>query len=290
MSPLEKAFEDHPLPVQRWFGEAATWLLDTLQPFVRAVSYPVDEVLTNVTDGLQAVPAELVLAGIFVLAWWSAGKRVALFSTASACLIGFMGYWDLALLTIAMVFTAVAFAVVVGVPLGILCSQSDRFYNVLVRPVLDIMQTTPSFVYLVPIVILFGIGTGPGVIATIVFGLPPIVRLTNLGIRQVRADLVEAGSAFGASRLQLLREVQLPLALPVIMAGVNQTVLLSVSMVVVASLIGAGGLGLPVLQGINTLDVGLSAAGGLAIVLLAISLDRMTEGLGARRFSAPVER
>jgi glycine betaine/proline transport system permease protein len=283
VSPLKHAYADHTIPVQHWITVSSNWTLAHLGSVVRTVSYPVDNTLNGLVSAMNFLPPEAVIAIIALVSFWAAGLSISLLSVAAALLIGFMGFWDLTTVSMAMVFTAVAFSVVVGVPLGILCSRSDRLYNRVIRPILDVMQTTPSFVYLVPIVILFGIGTGPGVLATIVFGLPPIVRLTNVGIRQVRSDLVEAGEAFGATTLQLLKEVRLPLALPVIMAGVNQTVLLSVSMVVIASLIGAGGLGVPVLQGINSLNIGISGAGGLAIVLVAITLDRVTEGLGTRR-------
>jgi glycine betaine/proline transport system permease protein len=283
VTPLKREFTDHTIPIQHWISVSANWTLAHLESVVRAVSYPVDNTLNGLVSAMNFLPPEAIVAIIAAVSFWAAGPWIALLSVATALLIGFMGFWDQTTVSMAMVFTAVAFSVVVGVPLGVLCSQSDRLYNRVIRPILDMMQTTPSFVYLVPIVILFGIGTGPGVVATIVFGLPPIVRLTNVGIRQVRADLVEAGEAFGGTTLQVLREVRLPLALPVIMAGVNQTVLLSVSMVVITSLIGAGGLGVPVLQGINSLDIGISGAGGLAIVLVAITLDRVTEGVGTRR-------
>jgi glycine betaine/proline transport system permease protein len=173
----------------------------------------------------------------------------------------------------------VLFCLVLGLPTGIWLARSDRAAQAM-RPLLDAMQTTPAFVYLVPIVMLFGIGNVPGVVVTIIFALPPLIRLTNLGIRQVPADLVEAARAFGASPRQLLLKVQLPLALPTIMAGVNQTLMLALSMVVIASMIAVGGLGQMVLRGIGRLDMGLATVGGVGIVLLAIILDRMTQSLG----------
>ncbi|MCB0061705.1 MAG: ABC transporter permease subunit, partial [Caldilineaceae bacterium] len=181
--------------------------------------------------------------------------------------------------TLALVLTAVFFCTIIGVPLGILASRSDRFEGGL-RPLLDAMQTTPAFVYLVPIVMLFGVGNVPGIIATIIFALPPIIRLTNLGIRSVPADVVEAAYAFGSTPFQVLWEVQLPLATRTILAGLNQTLLLALSMVVIAAMIAAGGLGTMVLRGIGRLDVGLGAVGGLGIVLLAVVLDRITQALG----------
>ena len=173
------------------------------------------------------------------------------------------------------------FCAVIGVPLGIWAARSDRVLFV-IRPILDIMQTIPSFVYLVPIVMLFGVGMVPGIIATIIFALPPIIRLTNLGIRNVRGDLIEAAEAFGSTSWQLLWEVQFPLALRTIMAGLNQTLMLALSMVVIAALIGAGGLGLTVYTGLGRLNVGAATAGGIGIVLLAIILDRITQSLGEK--------
>jgi glycine betaine/proline transport system permease protein len=176
------------------------------------------------------------------------------------------------------VLTSVVFCLLVGLPMGIWLARSDRAAAV-VRPILDAMQTTPAFVYLVPVVMLFGIGNVPGVVVTIIFALPPMIRLTNLGIRQVPADLVEAARSFGASKHQLLLKVQLPLAMPTIMAGVNQTLMLALSMVVIASMIAVGGLGQMVLRGIGRLDMGLATIGGVGIVLLAIILDRMTQAV-----------
>ncbi len=171
------------------------------------------------------------------------------------------------------------FCAVIGIPAGILAARSNLVWKVL-RPVLDIMQTIPSFVYLVPIVMLFGVGMAPGIIATIIFALPPIVRLTNLGIRNVRGDLVEAAQAFGSTGWQMLIDLQIPLAMRTIMAGLNQTLMLALSMVVIAALIGAGGLGLVVNTGLGRLDVGGATAGGVGIVILAIVLDRITQGFG----------
>jgi glycine betaine/proline transport system permease protein len=173
----------------------------------------------------------------------------------------------------------VVVCLIIGLPFGILAARSDRFQAAL-RPILDVMQTTPAFVYLVPVVMLFSIGTVAGVIATIIFALPPLIRLTDLGIRQVPDDVIEAAEAFGSSEREVLFKVRLPLALPTIMAGVNQTIMLALSMVVIAALIGAGGLGRPVVEGLNALRIGQAGIGGLAIVLLAIVLDRLTQAFG----------
>jgi ABC-type proline/glycine betaine transport system permease subunit len=200
-------------------------------------------------------------------------------------LIGLIGAWSEAMVTLSLVLTSLIFCILIGLPLGIAVARSDRLQEIL-RPGLDAMQTTPAFVYLVPVVMLFGIGNVPGVVVTIIFALAPLIRLTNLGIRQVRPDLIEASRSFGASPWQLLVRVQLPLALPTIMAGVNQALMLSLSMVVIASMIAVGGLGQMVLRGIGRLDMGLATVGGVGIVLMAIVLDRLTQSMGQGRKGA----
>jgi len=208
-------------------------------------------------------------------------KKMALGTLVSFFIIGFIGAWEEAMVTLALVITAVVFSLIIGIPLGIWSAKSDTA-NKIVRPILDAMQTTPAFVYLIPIVMLFGIGNVPGVIVTIIFALPPLIRLTNLGIRQVPEDLIEASRSFGASSMQMLFKVQIPVAMPTIMAGINQTLMLALSMVVIASMIAVGGLGQMVLRGIGRLDVGLAAVGGLGIVLLAVILDRLTQAMGQK--------
>jgi glycine betaine/proline transport system permease protein len=227
------------------------------------------------------VPPGLFLLGTFLLGWWAASWRVGIFGLVAFALIGFMGVWDQMIITLSLVVTAVFFSVLFGLPLGILSSRSDRFYTIL-RPILDIMQTTPPFVYLVPAVMLFSIGNVPGLIATIVFAMPPMIRLTNLGIRSVNAEFIEAAVAFGSTRRQILWKIQFPLAMPTIMAGLNQTIMLSLSMVVIAAIIGAGGLGLEVYAGLERLNIGQAFVGGIGIVLLAMVLDRITQGLGEK--------
>lgn len=207
------------------------------------------------------------------------GQGLAVFTILSLVFLDLIRVWSQTMTTLAMVLTAVVFCAIMGVPLGIAAARSDRFANIL-RPILDIMQTIPSFVYLVPIVMLFGVGMSPGIVATIIFALPPLVRLTNLGIRGVPSELVEAAYAFGSRPREVLWEVQLPLALRTIMAGLNQTLMLALSMVVIAALIGAGGLGLTVYTGLGRLDVGAATEGGVGIVLIAIILDRITQALG----------
>ena len=246
------------------------------------MKWPVEITLSGLEHGLQALPPLVVIAILGLIAWKASGWRLAVGTVATFVFIGLLGFWEDTMTTLAMVFSSVVFCTIVGIPLGICAGRSDRFEAIL-RPILDGMQTTPAFVYLVPIVMLFSIGNVAGVLATIVFALPPIIRLTALGIRQVHPELVEAATAFGATGMQVLLKVQIPLAMPTIMAGLNQTIMMALSMVVIAALIGAGGLGAPVVLGLNTLDIGLATIGGLSIVLIAIILDRITQSLGQRK-------
>ena len=270
------------LPVQGWINEGLHWVVENFRPFFQAVRAPIDATLTGVTDLLLAVPAPALIALVTLLAWQFAGRGLAVGAALSLGLVALLGIWPDAMVTLALVLTSLLFCVVIGLPMGIVLAASERAQR-WTRPLLDAMQTTPAFVYLVPVVMLFGIGNVPGVIVTIVFALPPLVRLTNLGLRQVRPDLIEASRAYGASPLQLLWKVQLPLAMPSIMAGINQALMLSLSMVVIASMIAVGGLGQMVLRGIGRLDMGLATVGGLGIVLLAITLDRLTQAMGQTR-------
>ena len=230
------------LPVQDWINDGLHWAVAHLRPFFQAVRAPIDATLTGITDALLALPWPLMVLLFALLAWQFAGRALALGTAASLVAVALLGIWSDAMVTLALVLTSLLFCVLVGVPLGIGLAASDRAQQ-LTRPLLDAMQTTPAFVYLVPVVMLFGIGNVPGVIVTIVFALAPLVRLTTLGLRQVRPDLIEASRAYGASPWQLLWKVQLPLAMPSIMAGVNQALMLSLSMVVIASMIAVGAWG-----------------------------------------------
>ncbi len=270
-------FDTLQLPFTDWVKVAFDWISGG-RSFFRAVRQPIDWVLENVEALLLAVPPGLMIVLIALLAWQIVSARLALGTFLSLLFVGMIGAYPQAMTTLALVLTAVTFCAIIGIPLGILTSRSERFEQIL-RPVLDTMQTTPAFVYLVPIVVLFGIGNVPGVIVTIIFAVAPLIRLTNLGIRQVPKDVIEAAQAFGASRGQLLWKVQLPLATKTIMAGVNQSLMLALSMVVIASMISVGGLGQMVLRGIGRLDMGLAVVGGIGIVVLAIILDRLTQAL-----------
>jgi len=272
-------FDEARIPLDAWVEQGLDWLVTNFRPVFQSIRLPIDTTLKAVESSLQAMPALLLIVLLSLIAWQFAGRRLAIGTLISLASIGLIGAWTEAMITLSLVLTSVIFCLLIGLPTGIWLSRSDRAARGL-RPVLDAMQTTPAFVYLVPIVMLFGIGNVPGVVVTIIFALPPLIRLTNLGIRQVPADLVEAARAFGASPHQLLFKVQLPLAMPTIMAGVNQTLMLALSMVVIASMIAVGGLGQMVLRGIGRLDMGLATVGGVGIVLLAIILDRITQSMG----------
>ena len=272
-------FEEASIPLEKWIEIGVNWLVDNFRPQFQAIKWPVEKTLNGIDALLQMVPPILFLIILLVVAWRVSTWKIGVFGVITFLLAGFLGLWEETMTTLAMVLSAVVFCVIVGIPLGILAARKDRFAD-FIRPILDAMQTTPAFVYLVPVVMLFSIGTTAGVIATIIFSMPPIIRLTNLGIRQVQTDVVEAAKAFGATDSQILWKVQFPLALPTIMAGLNQTMMLSLSMVVIAALIGAGGLGVPVFEGLNSLRVGLAGIGGLSIVLLAMVLDRISQALG----------
>lgn len=270
------------LPLEDWVEWfVKDWLVPNFRPAFRAAQWPVDQVLQGLDALLQATPFIVMVIILGLLASRFTGRGVTVFTVLSLMLLELLGVWSQTMTTLAMTLTAVFFCTIIGVPVGIAAAASDRFEKIL-RPILDIMQTIPPFVYLVPIVMLFGVGVVPGVIATIVFAVPPIIRLTNLGIRQVRSEVVEAGYAFGATSREVLFDIQIPMALRTIMAGLNQTLMLALSMAVIAALIGAGGLGLTVYTGLGRLDVGRAFLGGLGIVLLAIILDRITQGLGTQ--------
>jgi glycine betaine/proline transport system permease protein len=274
-------FQSLNIPLGSWVETALKYLVHNFREVFRSIRWPVDQVLDGVQWGLLSVPPTVFIIIAGLISWQIGGKRIAIFSVATLTGLGLIGVWSDAMVTLALVLTSLLFCAVIGIPLGILCARSDRT-EMIIRPVLDAMQTLPAFVYLVPVVMLFGIGNVPGVIVTIIFSVAPLVRLTNLGIRQVPADKVEAARAFGCTAMQMLMKVQLPLAAPTMMAGLNQTLMLSLSMVVVASMISVGGLGLMVLSGIGRLDMGLASVGGAGLVLLAVFLDRLTQAMGER--------
>jgi glycine betaine/proline transport system permease protein len=260
---------------------AVEWINETLGPLLHAVSAVVGALIEALEHGLLWPWGAALAAALAALAWWLAGFRLALFTALAALFLFWCGLWESTMQTVALVAVATGVALVVAIPTGIAAARRDWAESG-IRPLLDLMQTMPPFVYLIPAVAFFGLGTVPGAVATVVFASPPAVRLTNLGIRQVPAEVVEAAHAFGSTPRQLLLKVQLPIALPTILAGVNQTIMLALSMVVIAGMIGAPGLGADVYRSITRLDVALGFNAGVGVVIVAIYLDRLTQALGRR--------
>lgn len=259
---------------------AVDWVESHFGGFLDLLSAVLGALVEGLKDVLLFLPP-LAMALVIAAFVWVVSRRNSKMATATLLgllLIGNMQLWSLSMETLALVISSTLVALVIGIPVGILCSRSDAA-NSMITPILDLMQTMPSFVYLIPAVIFFGLGNVPGMIATVVFAMPPTIRLTNLGIRQVPKDLVEVAEAFGSTPRQKLLKVQLPLAMPTIMAGVNQCIMLSLSMVVIAAMIGARGLGYQVLVGIQRVDIGTGFEAGLAIVIIAMVLDRITRSL-----------
>ncbi|RST45398.1 proline/glycine betaine ABC transporter permease [Variovorax sp. DXTD-1] len=272
------------LPLGRWVNAGVKLLLDHGASVFDSIGGMVEGFAQLIEQGMLAVPFWLTIPVVAVMGWRRLGWGFGVFVVLALTLIVVTGFWPQTMVTLALTLSATLISLFFGIPLGIWCARSDRV-NASVRPVLDFMQTMPAFVYLIPAAMLFGLGRVPGTIATVIFAMPPVVRLTSLGIRQVSAEQVEAGNAFGCTATQLLFKVQLPIALPTIMAGVNQTIMMALSMVIIASMVGAGGLGNDVLASIQRLDIGLGFESGLAVVLLAIILDRLTESFGVARQS-----
>ena len=268
------------IPFGLWIEEIVFWLTTHITGFLDAVKWPVDKLLELIIDNLLQdwLPWPVVLLLFFVLGLATRNFLVGLGSAAGLLVCGLLGdeYWDLTMETVGMIIVAVIICTVIGIPLGILAARVDAFWGRL-RPVLDGMQVIHPFVYLLPIIFLFGVRRTPGVLATLVFALPPIVRLTNLGVRQVPADVVEAARAFGATETRVLREVQMPLARPAIMAGLNQTLLLSLSMVGIVAIIAGGGLGKPILTALNTADIPVGASAGAGLYFVGVLLDRISQ-------------
>lgn len=270
------------LPLGKWVNAAVRYMLDHGAKVFDSIGIVVEGFAESIEKGLLAIPFWVMILFATAVGVRRVGWGFGTFVAFALTLIVMMGFWPQTIVTLALTISATLISLFYGIPLGIWCAR-NRNVNALVRPVLDFMQTMPAFVYLIPAAMLFGLGRVPGTIATVIFAMPPVVRLTSLGIRQVSAEQVEAGNAFGCTSTQLLFKVQLPIALPTIMAGVNQTIMMALSMVIIASMVGAGGLGNDVLASIQRLDVGLGFESGLAVVLLAIILDRITESFGASR-------
>ena len=268
--------------VIKWIDGIVDWLVINWDPFFVGIRTVVLGILIPFRDFLRWLPWWAVIIVTGLLGWRVVGKGFAAIAAGFLLLMAVLGMIDFAMLTLAITLTATLLCVVTGIPLGILAAQNNRFDSVL-RPILDGMQTMPSFVYLIPALMFFGLGMTPAVMATCIYAIPPIIRLTNLGIRQVDQSVIEAGRAFGATPLQLLRKVQVPLAMPTVLAGLNQTIMMALAMVVIASMIGAKGLGTEVLNGIARLEVGRGLIAGISIVFMAIILDRLSQGLARKQ-------
>ena len=272
LSPSKYAY----IPLGEWIEKYVKDWLFAQRPVFKKISVPIENTLDAMDALFNLVPLPLVILFFVFAAFKTNGLKFALFTFVSLVFIDLLDVWEETMTTMAMIVTAVLFCCIIGIPVGILASRNNTFEMIL-RPVLDVMQTIPSFVYLIPVVMLFGVGLTPGVIAIIIFSIAPVIRLTNLGLRQVGKGVIDAGRALGCSKLVILYKIELPLALKTILAGVNQTIMLSFSMAVIAALIGAGGLGLTVYVGLGRLDIGQAFVGGLGIVLIAIIFDRITQ-------------
>lgn len=265
--------------VGTWIEAVVAWIQQNLPAVLEAIADFIGFFVDNIEDFFFWVNPFVMAAIIIAIGLWRVGKGFAIYAVVACYLFMQMDLWQATMATFSLVIASAIVAVGIGLPVGIAMSRRERVEHA-IRPILDFMQTMPPFVYLIPAVIFFGLGKVPGAIATVVFSMAPVTRLTNLGIRQVPVENIEAGIAFGCTPRQLLSKVQIPLALPTIMQGVNQTIMLGLSMVVIASMIGAGGLGTVVLTGIQRLNVGLGFEGGLGVVLIAILLDRITQTFG----------
>lgn len=270
------------LPLDEWVESGVDALGSSLSFFFDGVSGFIEGIVNGFSYLLHLSPALVMIILLGALAYWFGRLPIALFTVIGLYLIVNLGYWEHTMDTLALVLTSAIISIALGVPFGIMCAKDQRVQNI-VTPALDFMQTMPAFVYLIPAVTFFGLGVVPGVIASVIFAVPPTIRLTNLGIRQVPADLVEAADAFGSTSGQMLFKVQLPLAVPSIMAGINQTLMLALSMVVIASMIGAQGIGADVYRAVTQIKTGQGFEAGLSIVILAIFLDRMTQHLIKRK-------
>ena len=266
------------IPVADWVNIAFEAISMSISPTLRAISSFLEVLIKGFENTLLWPPEVIILVLTGLLVWKIAGTKLAVFAVLGLLATIGMNVWQETMATVALALSGTMVSLLFAIPLGILASQSNTAERI-IRPILDFMQTLPSFVYLIPAVMFFGMGKVAALVATMIFAMPPAVRLTNLGIREVSPEMVEAARAYGASRWQTLGDVQLPLALPTIMAGINQCIMMALSMTVIASMIGAGGLGLVVLRSMQTLDIGMGTVGGLGIVILAIILDRLTESI-----------
>ena len=277
-------------PIGSIIDDWILWLTVNLSWLFNGIKTGIIKVLVFIADVLVWIPWPVTILAVTLAAWKISGRTMAIFTAVALVLLGLMGrlpgntssLWEGSMETMALIFVSVTISLVIGIPLGVLASRSSLVDSIM-RPILDGMQTMPSFVYLIPGILFFGLGNVPAVAATVIYAVPPVIRLTNLGIRQVPAETVEAARSFGSTPMQLLTKVQIPLALPTIMAGINQTTMMALAMVVIASLVGAGGLGESVLRALGRTEAGNSAIAGLAIVVLAIIVDRITQSAARKR-------
>ncbi|NLB87719.1 MAG: proline/glycine betaine ABC transporter permease [Syntrophomonadaceae bacterium] len=267
------------IPLAEWTDKAIQYLTVNYRDTTKNISENLETIILGIRDFLINLPPELSIIIVALIAWRFAGKKIALFSIIGLFFIYNIQLWDQTMQTMAMVITSVTLCIVLGIPLGILSAKSNTA-NRIIAPILDFMQTLPAFVYLLPAIPFFGLGVVPAVITTLIFAMPPIIRLTDLGIKQVPEELIELGKSFGATYFQMLFKIELPLARTTILTGINQCIMLSLSMVVIAAMIGAKGLGGEVWTAIQTLNMGMGFEAGVAIVILAIILDRITQNLG----------
>lgn len=267
------------IPLAHWTDVAIDYLTLNYRDTTKAIAKFLETIIIGIRDFLLVVPPELIIIIVALIAWRLAGKRTALFSVIGLFFIYNIQLWQGTMHTLAMVISGVSLCILLGVPIGILAAK-NKTVNSIVTPILDFMQTLPAFVYLLPAIPFFGLGVVPAVITTLIFAMPPVIRLTSLGLRQVPEELIELGKSFGATFFQMLFKIELPLARSTILAGINQCIMLSLSMVVIAAMIGAKGLGGEVWTAIQTLNMGKGFEAGIAIVILAIILDRITQNLG----------
>jgi glycine betaine/proline transport system permease protein len=270
------------LPLADWIDRFVDWLTVTFAFIFDLITVSLEGIVEGLFAVLAFIPSYILIILIGLLAWKLSTKGIALFAVIGLFLIDNLGYWEGMLETLSLVLTAVIITVVIGIPMGIWASQKNTVKQI-VTPILDFMQTMPAFVYLIPAIFFFSIGVVPGVVASVIFAVPPTIRLTILGIQQVPADIIEATEAFGSTTSQRLLKVQLPLAMPTIMAGINQSIMLSLSMVVIASMVGSPGLGADVYRAVTQIQIGKGFEAGLAIVVMAIILDRITQNIGIKK-------